>query len=67
MTGPASAQLLTVKQTAELLGIRPGTVYLWLAQRKLPKVTLGRSVRVLLAAVEELVRANTIPARGGRP
>jgi len=66
VTAPASARLLTVKQTAELLGIRPGTVYLWLAQRRLPRTSLGRAVRIPERAVEELIAANTAPAREDR-
>ena len=60
------ARLLTVQQTAELLAVKPGTVRLWIAQRRLPVVRLGRSVRVTAAAVQELIESNTTPARGDR-
>lgn len=60
--------LWTVRQTAEALGLKEGTVYLWIAARKLPVVRLGRSVRIPLAAITELVDENFVPARpeGGR-
>jgi excisionase family DNA binding protein len=66
MSAPALAQLLTVRQVAELLAVKEGTIYLWLAQRRLPKTSLGRAVRIPLKAVEGLIEANTTPARGGR-
>jgi excisionase family DNA binding protein len=62
MTTPATALLLTVRQVAELLGVKEGTVYLWLTQRRLPKVSLGRAVRGPSVDVEQLIAANTIPA-----
>ncbi len=58
--------LLTVRQTAERLGLRECTIRLWLAQRKLPRVYCGRAVRIPAEAVEEFIRRNTIPAREER-
>ena len=66
MTAPAETRLLTVRQVAELLGLKEGTVYLWLAQRRLPIVRLGRTVRIQAAAVQELIDLNTVPALGRR-
>jgi excisionase family DNA binding protein len=58
--------LLRVDEVAQRLGIKPGTVRLWLSMRKLPRVQCGRSVRVPAEAVEEFIARNTIPAREGR-
>jgi excisionase family DNA binding protein len=58
--------LLRVQEVALRLGIKEGTVRLWLALRKLPRVQCGRSVRVPAEAVEEFIARNTIPAREGR-
>lgn len=55
--------LLTVRQAAEKLGLRECTIRLWLAQRKLPRVSCGRSVRIPAVAIEEFIERNTIPAR----
>jgi excisionase family DNA binding protein len=55
------SRLLTVQQTAELLAVKPGTVRLWIGQRRLPMVRLGRSVRVPLAGLQELIVENTVP------
>jgi excisionase family DNA binding protein len=58
--------LLRVHEVAQRLGIKEGTVRLWLSMRKLPRVQCGRSVRVPAEAVEEFIERNTIPAREGR-
>lgn len=56
-------ELLTVSQVARRLGLSVATVHEWLRQRRLPKVRLGvRSVRVPAAAIEEIVRAGSVPA-----
>ena len=58
--------LLRVDEVARRLGIKEGTVRLWLTLRKLPRVQCGRSVRVSAEAVEEFIARNTIPARESR-
>jgi excisionase family DNA binding protein len=58
--------LLTVPEVAQQLGIKEGTVRLWLSMRKLPRVQCGRSVRIPAEAVEEFIARNTIPAREAR-
>jgi excisionase family DNA binding protein len=59
--------LLTVVEVAEQLGVKPGTIRAWIAQRRLPRVNCGRAVRIPSEAVKEFVERNTIPARQGRP
>lgn len=56
-------RLLTVNETAERLGMKPATIRLWLAQRKLGHVKLSRAVRVPESEVERMIEENTIPAR----
>lgn len=58
--------LLTVRQVADHLGLREGTIYEWVAARRLPVVRLGRSVRIPAAAVATLIAENTVPERGDR-
>ena len=55
--------MLTVTQVADRLGLKPGTIRLWIAKRKLAHIKLSRAVRVPEAEVERLIRENTIPAR----
>jgi len=56
--------LLTVRQASEILGFHNRTIRSWLSKRRLPRVSVGRSVRIPAEAVADFVRRNTIPARG---
>src|SRR5262249_39006826 len=47
--------LLTIPQTAELLGLSVGTIRSWLSQRKLPSVKLGRAVRIKETDARKLI------------
>jgi excisionase family DNA binding protein len=58
-------RLLTVDNVAAALGLRPATVYAWVAARKLPVVRLGRSVRIPAEVLRRLIETNTVPARNG--
>lgn len=60
------AQLLTVKQAAELLGLKVATIRAWLLRRKLPRVNCGRAVRIPAEAIAQFIERNTIPAREER-
>jgi excisionase family DNA binding protein len=59
-------RLLTVSEAAEALGLKTATIYVWLTQRKLPRVSCGRAVRIPAEAIERFIQENTIPAREGR-
>lgn len=56
-------QLISIEKAAERLGLRPVTVRLWAAGRKLSRVKLGRRVLLLEQEVERLIAENTIPRR----
>ena len=49
-------KLLTVRQAAEFLALRPSTVRKMIHQRRLPVVRIGRSVRIKEIDLEEIVR-----------
>jgi excisionase family DNA binding protein len=51
-------RLLTVKETALMLSMKPSTVYRWAEERKLCTVKLGRSVRFRLRDIEQLITKN---------
>ena len=55
--------MLSVAEVARRLGLKEGTVRLWLSQRKLAHVKLGRAVRIPPEEVERIIRENTVPAR----
>ena len=60
-------RLLSVKESAERLGLKPATIRAWLLRRKnLPFVRCGRAVRIPAEAVERFIQENTIPAKEER-
>lgn len=58
-------KLLTVREAADRLALREGTIRSWLSRRRLPKVRLGRAVRIPSDAIEDLIRAGTIGIADG--
>lgn len=60
-------QLLSVKQAADALNLKVSTIRAWISQRKLPRVSCGRAVRIPAEAIAEFIERNTIPARKERP
>jgi excisionase family DNA binding protein len=60
------AQLLTVKQAADTLGLKVATIRAWLLRRKLPRVNCGRAVRIPADAITQFIERNTVPAKEER-
>jgi excisionase family DNA binding protein len=58
------AGLITIKETARLLGMSVGFVYAEMDKRRLPWVKLGRARRIPRAAVLALMEKGLTPARG---
>ncbi len=56
-------QLLSIKETADVLGLKVATIRAWLYRRRLPRVNCGRAVRIPADAVAQFIERNTIPAR----
>ena len=60
-------RLLSVHETAERLGLKPGTIRAWLLRRKnLSFVRCGRAVRIPAEVVERFIATNTVRARQPR-
>ena len=53
---------MTVREAANALGLSVHTIRAWVAQRKLTYVRLGRAIRVLPSAVEDMLRNSTVQA-----
>ena len=52
--------LLTVKEAAELLAVKPSTVRAWIHRgEKLEVVKVGRSVRIPSESIANFIKANT--------
>jgi excisionase family DNA binding protein len=66
VTPPIAPQLLTVRQIAEQLAVKEGTVRLWIGQRRLSAVRVGRCVRVSQQTVIDLIQRSTVPGREER-
>lgn len=58
-----AVKLLTVKQSAEQLGLSARTVWAWVYARKLGVVRLGRAVRIPQTSIDELIEAGSVPAK----
>jgi excisionase family DNA binding protein len=55
-------RLLSVDAASERTGLKPVTLRLWMAQRKLARVKLGRRVFIPESEIARLIERNTIPA-----
>jgi excisionase family DNA binding protein len=53
--------LNSIEATAARLGVRPVTIRMWAAARRIEKVKLGRRVLIPEREIERLIAENTIP------
>lgn len=52
--------LLSVKQVARILGMRPSTIYVWAATKRLPAIYLsGRAIKFKREVIDEYMRLHT--------
>jgi excisionase family DNA binding protein len=58
--------MLTVIEVGQRLGLKPATIRMWIAKRKMAHVKLGRSVRIPETEIDRVIRENTVPARDCR-
>ena len=59
-------RLLNVREAAEILGLKPSTLYQWVYERRIAHVKLGSAVRFRLSAIEKLIADSEVkPLRGG--
>ena len=59
-----SDQPLTISQAAVALNLSPHTIRLWVTQRRLGHIRLGRVIRIPGSEVERLLRDGLVPAVG---
>jgi excisionase family DNA binding protein len=55
-------RLISIEDAAGRLGLRPATLRLWSAQRKVASVRLGRRRLIPEMEIERLIQANLTPA-----
>lgn len=56
------SNLLTVQEAAAELGLAAITIRVWLAQRRMGHVKLGRSVRIPASEVSKIIEKGFVPA-----
>jgi excisionase family DNA binding protein len=54
--------LVTIDEAARRLGLKPVTIRMWAAARKIARVKLGRAVRIPESEIERLIERNISPA-----
>ncbi len=59
--GMSEIQVLTVRQTAEILQCRPATIYHLIREDDLPVFRVGRAYRLTRVALEEWIREQSRP------
>ncbi|UCD51433.1 MAG: helix-turn-helix domain-containing protein [Phycisphaerales bacterium] len=58
-------RLLRTREVAEILNVSPRTVYVWVAERRLPAIHLPpRTIRFDPDAVTSFIESRTIEGRG---
>jgi len=55
-------KLVSVKELAETLGVRPTTIYQWVNQRKIPYVKLGKRILFKPKDINRWIEKNTVDA-----
>ena len=55
-------KLMKVPEAAELLNISQKAIWAMIYRREIDVVRIGRSVRIPLTAIDELVERGTVPA-----
>ena len=65
-TTSVRAQLLTIEQAADVLGVSPRMIRRLTGNRKLPFVKVGRLVRIRDTDIARCVEKWTVPAYDGR-
>jgi excisionase family DNA binding protein len=55
---PESLSLLKAKDAAQFLNVSENTIRMWLWQKRLPVVRLGRAVRLRREDLEQLIASN---------
>lgn len=63
--GPSVSQpdrLLDVREAAELLAVKPATLYTWASDRRIPTVKLGRVLRFRMSTLQKLIAKAERPA-----
>ncbi len=53
-------RFLSIRELAEYLGIKVGTVYVWVCHKKIPYVKVGRLVKFDLQKIEKWLEEKSV-------
>ena len=56
-------RLLSIKEAADRLSLRPATLRHWVWQRQIATVKIGRCIRIQEAVIQDLIQKGTRPAK----
>lgn len=56
-------KLITVNELSEMIGIKVNTLYIWVSQKRIPYVKVGRLTKFDLQAIDGWIKENTVDAR----
>ncbi len=56
------SKLLSIREAAELLGLKVSTLHDWTSKRKINHVRVGRLVKFERETIEKFIRANRVPS-----
>lgn len=54
--------LLNIKQAAQILGVAPVTIRLWISQKKIPYHKIGKLIKFVPSEIQELVEKTKVEA-----
>lgn len=63
--GAQGSELLTVREVAEVLRLKPDTLYRWAREGRLPAIKVGKEWRVRPDDIERILGGDPEPARNG--
>jgi excisionase family DNA binding protein len=55
-------RLLELPEAAKLLGLKPNTMRVWIHQRKIDYVKVGKNVRIRFSTIEDYLLGSTVKA-----
>ena len=56
-----NTNLVTVNRTAEELTLKPSTIRVWIKQRRLGHVRLGRAIRIPATEIQRVIDEGYVP------
>ena len=62
--GTQMSKMLTIREVAQALGLKPATIRSWIWKRQIGYVKVSRAVRIPVDELDRLIKRGTRPAIG---